>query len=170
MVLIEEVRPDDPRALSLITELDRLQSALYPAESNHLDSTVELSLAHVHFLGAMSDGAMLGCGAVKLMVDASDGITYGEIKRMFVAPRARGKGIAKGLMTVLEERAITNGATLMRLETGIYQPEAIGLYESLDFRRRGPFGTYGPDPVSVFMEKPLPARAAHGVNQPADRP
>ena len=153
MVFVEAVRPDDPRALLLVAELDRLQCALYPAESNHLDSTAELSEAHVHFLGARSNGELVGCGAVKLVVDAGDGVTYGEIKRLFVAPHARDKGIGKTLMAALEERALTNGATLMRLETGIHQPEAIGLYQSLDYRRRGPFGAYGPDPVSVFFEK-----------------
>ena len=41
------------------------------------------------------------------------------------------------------------------LETGIHQPEAIGLYEGFGFERCGPFGEYGPDPLSVFMEKRL---------------
>ena len=46
--------------------------------------------------------------------------------------------------------------TTLRLETGIKQDAAIRLYESAGFRRRGPFGSYRDDPLSVFMEKPLP--------------
>jgi putative acetyltransferase len=44
---------------------------------------------------------------------------------------------------------------MLRLETGIKQEPAIRLYESAGFRRRGPFGSYRDDPLSVFMEKPL---------------
>jgi putative acetyltransferase len=43
----------------------------------------------------------------------------------------------------------------LRLETGIHQPEALGLYRAAGFVERGPFGPYRPDPLSVFMEKPL---------------
>jgi putative acetyltransferase len=43
----------------------------------------------------------------------------------------------------------------MRLETGISQPDALRLYERAGYVRRGPFGNYGPDPLSVFMEKSL---------------
>jgi putative acetyltransferase len=42
---------------------------------------------------------------------------------------------------------------LLRLETGVRQPEALGLYRKLGYRERGPFGAYKPDPLSVFMEK-----------------
>jgi putative acetyltransferase len=44
---------------------------------------------------------------------------------------------------------------MLRLETGIKQDAAIHLYENAGFRRRGPFGSYRDDPLSVFMEKPL---------------
>ncbi|MGI9311875.1 MAG: hypothetical protein ACR2P7_10210, partial [bacterium] len=44
----------------------------------------------------------------------------------------------------------------LRLETGVHQAAAIGLYARLGFIRRGPFGDYADDPLSVFMEKKLP--------------
>ena len=44
-------------------------------------------------------------------------------------------------------------SSLLRLETGVLQPEALGLYRKLGYRERGPFGAYAADPLSVFMEK-----------------
>ena len=49
--------------------------------------------------------------------------------------------------------ALQNGVSLLRLETGIYQKEAIGLYERYGFQRRSPFGEYRIDPMSVYFEK-----------------
>ena len=53
----------------------------------------------------------------------------------------------------LEGELEVRGVTLFRLETGIKQPEALGLYRKLGYRERGPFGAYVADPLSVFMEK-----------------
>ena len=50
---------------------------------------------------------------------------------------------------------LDSGLLLARLETGIRQPEALGLYRASGYREIGPFGDYGPDPLSVFMEKNL---------------
>ena len=58
-------------------------------------------------------------------------------------------------MEALERAAEAEGVTLMQLETGIKQPEAIALYRKLGYIERGPFGSYQPDPLSLFMEKRL---------------
>jgi putative acetyltransferase len=89
---------------------------------------------------------------VKLM---DDGITHGEIKRVFVLPGHRGKGHARSIMLALESWLRQQGIILVRLEVGISQPEALGLYAQLGYRVRGPFGAYTPNPYSVFMEKTL---------------
>jgi putative acetyltransferase len=80
---------------------------------------------------------------------------YGELKRMYVPPRHRGRGVARALLAVLEAEARAAGATALMLETGIRQPEALSLYEREGFVRCGPFGDYAEDPFSVFMQKPL---------------
>jgi putative acetyltransferase len=59
------------------------------------------------------------------------------------------------LMTVLEDEARVLGFKFARLETGISQPEALGLYRALGYADRAPFGDYKLDPLSVFMEKTL---------------
>jgi uncharacterized protein len=78
-----------------------------------------------------------------------------EIKRMFVDPAARGRQVGRRLLEKLEEIAREGGATALRLETGIKQPEAIALYRSCGFVEIVAFADYQPDPLSVFMEKPM---------------
>ncbi len=91
----------------------------------------------------------MGCGALRVMAD------YGEIKRMFVRPEARGLKIGRRILDVLETTARSERLACLRLETGIHQPEAIGLYRAAGFIERGPYGGYAPDPLSLFMEKRL---------------
>lgn len=146
-VTIAVERPDQPDVRTLIDALDALQLGMYPAESNHLVDIDALLAPDVTFLVARRDDAAIGCGAF-LMCDG-----YGEIKRMFVSPDARGLGLGRELVVAIEDAAAKQGLAVMRLETGIYQPEAIGLYEKAGYVRRGPFGDYEEDPLSVFMEK-----------------
>jgi ribosomal protein S18 acetylase RimI-like enzyme len=89
-----------------------------------------------------------GCGGVQLF-----GTEYGELKRMYVRPEFRGRGLGKLMLEHLADHARRNGARLLRLETGIHQKEAIGLYESFGFKRVPPFGEYKEDPLSIFYEK-----------------
>ena len=65
----------------------------------------------------------------------------------------RGQGLSAKIMRYLESELRRRGVKLLRLETGVLQPEALGLYRKLGYRERGPFGAYGADPLSVFMEK-----------------
>lgn len=136
----------------LVRLTDEYLNGLYPAESNHLEDIEVLLGSKAVTLGAWCDGQMVGCGAVKFMDD--DGV-YGEIKRVFVQSEYRGKGISIAIMQVLEDELRNRRIGIARLETGISQPEAIGLYRRLGYRERGPFGRYRPDPLSLFMEKPL---------------
>jgi putative acetyltransferase len=69
-------------------------------------------------------------------------------------PQARGRGIGRAILAAIEQ-ALCGRVAVLRLETGVKQPAAIGLYESAGFARRGPFGSYRDDPLSIFMEKPL---------------
>jgi putative acetyltransferase len=97
---------------------------------------------------------VVGCGGVAIF----DG--YAEIKRMYTRPAARGRGVAKALLRKIEEEARGAGKSVVRLETGNYQQEAIGLYERMGFQPRGPFGPYAAMPAhnietSLFFEKAL---------------
>jgi len=83
------------------------------------------------------------------------GTDYGELKRMYVRPPFRGLGLGRLLLDHLADFARGQGVSLLRLETGIYQTAAIGLYERAGFRNIPPFGEYKEDPLSRFYEKHL---------------
>lgn len=148
------VAPADPRRpeiRELIAELDRLMGELYPAESNFLLDPETLAGANALFLAGLVDGEPLACGAVVF-----HGRDYGEVKRIYVSPRARGLGLAKRLLARLEAEARQRGLLLLRLETGRRQPEALALFAAQGFQMRGVFGDYpADDPFSLFMEKRL---------------
>ncbi|HEX7641074.1 MAG TPA: GNAT family N-acetyltransferase [Burkholderiaceae bacterium] len=149
---IAELDPNQPAAQHLIALSDAHMAALYPSESNHPESISGLQLPNVLFVGGYVGDELVACGAVKRLHD--DG-SYGEIKRMFVLDGHRGKGCSKRILQHLEAHLARAGIKLARLETGIRQPEALGLYRRLGYVERAPFGAYQPDPLSVFMEKQL---------------
>jgi len=141
-------RPDTPDAMELIAELEAYLTPLYPQESRHGYSVEKLLQEAVAFFVIRHDGMPAGCGGVQLF-DAE----YGEVKRMYVRPPFRGLGLAKQILNHLADYALQHGVKVLRLETGIYQVEAIGLYERYGFQRIPPFGAYTEDPLSVFFEK-----------------
>src|SRR5262249_37474544 len=95
-------------------------------------------------------GEPAGCGGIKLF-----GTEYGEVKRMYVRPAYRGLGLGIEMLNRLTEYAKERQVGILRLETGIYQKKAIGLYERYGFKRRSPFGEYQDDPMSVYFEKSI---------------
>jgi putative acetyltransferase len=149
-VAITMERPDSADAVALITELEAVLTPLYPTESRHGLSVERLIAEAVAFFVLRSDGVPASCGGIKLF-----GTDYGEVKRMYVRPQFRGSGFAKLILNRLADHARAHGVTLLRLETGIHQKEAVGLYEGLGFRRIPPFGAYKPDPLSLCYEKPI---------------
>lgn len=152
-VSIRRVPADDPELGELIRLTDEYMSSLYPAESNHLESPSALAAPNVVIFGAYVGTRLAGCVAAKTMHD--DG-TYAEIKRLYVLNEYRGAGLAKRLMERVEAHLSASGIGIARLEAGIRQPEALGLYERLGYAYRPPFAAYRLDPWSVFMEKQLP--------------
>ena len=156
-ILIRPERPDHPQVRALLAELDAYLASLYEPEANHILGVEALLAPEIDFLVAERAGQLVGCGATRRMPGETDtaGEAYGEIKRMFVDPLARGRNVARMLMEALENKATERKLTALRLETGIYQPEAIGLYRKFGYTEIGPFGGYEPDPLSLFMEKTL---------------
>jgi putative acetyltransferase len=144
--------PDQPEVHALLAASDAYMASLYPAESNHMVDMHTLSKPEVKFIVARISGRAVGCGA---MVQSPEG--WAEIKRMFVSPAARGRKVGRQLLEQLEMLASRSGVTALRLETGVKQPEALSLYRSAGFVEIDPFANYGPDPLSVFMEKRIPA-------------
>jgi GNAT superfamily N-acetyltransferase len=148
--VIAQERPDTADAVDLVTELEAHLATRYPQESRHGFSVDQLLREGVTFFVARVDGAAAGCGGVLLV-----GAEYAELKRMYVRPRFRGAGVGKLILTRLADHARGHGVNLLRLETGVHQLEAIGLYERFGFRRIKPFGPYHDDPLSLCYEKRL---------------
>jgi len=142
----------DPKrddVIALLTASDAYMAGLYPAESNHMLDVDTLRQPDIRFLIVERAGRAIGCGAIRL----SDG--YGELKRMWVDPAMRGRRLGVRILEVLIAEATHCGLPILRLETGISQPEALGLYRRFGFEDIPPFGDYQPDPLSIFMERRL---------------
>ena len=149
-ILIVAERPDTADAVMLIDELEQHLAPFYPATSRHGYSVEKLIKQGVAFFVARVDDVPAACGGVQFF-----GAEYGELKRMFVRPQFRGLGLAKLMLEHLEQYAREHGVYLLRLETGIHQKEAIGLYERMGFQNIPPFGEYTDDPLSKFFEKKI---------------
>jgi GNAT superfamily N-acetyltransferase len=149
-ILITLEQPDTPEAMSLIAELEAVLDPLYPPASRHGFSIEKLVAEAVPFFVLRYNGGPAACGGIKLF-----GTEYGEVKRMYVRPQFRGLGFAKLMLDHLTDYARSQRVGLLRLETGIYQVKAIGMYERFGFQRIPPFPPYTDDPVSLCYEKRL---------------
>lgn len=108
------------------------------------------------FVGYLEDGpAAMGGWRLRPDVQRLGGSLSAEVKRMYVAPRARRRGLARAVLLHLEDTARSAGADVMVLETGVEQPEAISLYESSGYVPVEKFGYYAWSPKSRCYGKPL---------------
>jgi GNAT superfamily N-acetyltransferase len=103
----------------------------------------ELGPPHGGFIVGWSSGRPVCCGGYKRLPDGAC-----EIKRMFVTPDARGRGLARELLRELERRARGHGYEIARLDTGPRQPHARRLYESEGYR---PIENFNANPVATFF-------------------
>jgi GNAT superfamily N-acetyltransferase len=105
----------------------------------------------VVLLARDASGQAVACGALRPLGDGA-----AEVKRMYVVPGARGRGLSKVVLAGLEAAARDRGWTTLRLETGPRQPEAIALYEGAGYRPIPAFGAYADDADdSLFYERVL---------------
>ena len=154
---IRPERADHPQVAPLLEALDAYLASLYAPEDNHILGIEALLQPDVDFLVAECGPEIVACGAARRMPAeaALAGQPCGEIKRMFVRPDLRGARVAEQLLAVLEKRLLADGLKLATLETGRDQHAAIRLYERCGYTRRGPFGGYPDNGLSVFYEKRL---------------
>ena len=141
---------DSADARRLVAALDAGFSDLYLPEQRFGPN---LKAAHLEkgrgmFLVARDGDRAIGCGAVRLL----DPITV-EIKRMYVEPDYRGRGVGKAVLDRLEQAARELGAHRLVLETGVYQEAAIALYRGAGFTSIDCWGQYASSATSVCLEK-----------------
>lgn len=142
--------PSQPEIVMLLRDGEDHSERLYPAESNHHMPLDALRAPNVRVLVARDgSGCAVGTGAIVF-----NG-AWAELKRMWVIPEARGLGVSKIILAALEAQARAEGVRTLRLETGVANHAALGLYTRAGFTRCDPFADYRADPLSVFMRKDL---------------
>lgn len=109
----------------------------------------------VAMLVLREDDEPVACVALR---DASDdmGPGVGEVKRLYTVPGARGRGHSRRVVLALEQVARARGTRRLVLETGVLQPEAIGLYLSLGYGSIDNYAEYVDEPSSRCFAKDLP--------------
>lgn len=115
-VHIQPEQPDSAVARALIAELDAILNPHYPPESRHGYSVEKLIQQGVAFFVVYLDKQPVGCGGVQIV-----GSEYAELKRMYVRPAFRGRGVGKQLLAHLETYASERGIWVLRLETGVHK-------------------------------------------------
>jgi GNAT superfamily N-acetyltransferase len=154
-VKVERAFWDDPEVQRLAAEQQAEIRARYDGKSEPgtRPSAGDISVVIV---ARDDDGSTVGCGALRFL-----GGGVAEVKRMYVAPPARGRGVGRAVLAGLEDAAREFGWGTLRLETGRRQPEAVALYARAGYRPIAAFGGYvdAPDAEdSLFFERLLPPR------------
>lgn len=149
------IRVDDlagPEIRALLEEHLRSMHELSPPESVHALDLAALRRPEITFWTAWSNGALLGCGALKELDPA-----HGEVKSMRTADAHRRTGVGRAVLEHIIAVARTRSYARLSLETGSMEAflPARRLYESFGFGYCAPFGDYAEDPNSVFMTRPL---------------
>jgi ribosomal protein S18 acetylase RimI-like enzyme len=149
----------DPDVQVLVPRLQQEYVRRYGGEDDTPLSAAEFSPPEGVFLLIRRDGAPVAMGGWRRHDEARSGRVPGEraveIKRMYVAPEARGLGLARQLLAELERLAVAAGADWMVLESGQAQPEALSLYRSSGYADIAAFGHYCASEQSVHLGKPL---------------
>jgi putative acetyltransferase len=154
MIVIERAHTPSDDVHALIGELDAELAGSYAPEQRHGLTIDAIFKPPVRFFVARLDGEAVGCGGVACFDE------FAEIKRMYVRAAARGDGVADAIIERLEEEAHGAGLRVVRLETGVHQPAAIGFYRRRGFmpcRAFEPYASLPPGAIktSYFMEKQL---------------
>ncbi len=140
---------DHPDAVRLI---DRVQGEYVERYGSPDDTPVDplvFDPPHGSFFLGYLDGTAVATGAWRRAdIPAFGHAESAELKRMYVVPEARGRGVARVMLRRLEESAYAAGLGVAVLETGLKQPEAIAFYESSGYTRIPGFGHYRDSPLS----------------------
>ena len=149
--MLQLIRTDSehPDFRELVAELDK-ELRIRDGEDHAFYAQFNKIAAIRHAVVAFEDGKPVGCGAVR-----EYGEQVAEVKRMFVAPQHRGKGIAGRILDELENWARELSYTGCILETGQNQPEAIALYKKSGYHIIPNYGQYERVENSVCFEKKL---------------
>jgi|SRR5581483_1500865 len=139
-------------AQRLIRELDQGLAQLYTPDQRFGPNfnASQIAGGRGTFLVARIDGRAVGCGAIRVLDD-----TTAEVKRMYVEPELRGRGVGRRVLDELERNARELGVRRLVLETGVHQHAAIALYQHAGFTQCDCWGEYLGSATSVCYSKQL---------------
>lgn len=149
MIKLIRTNSDNSDFLALVALLDQYLSHIdgeehsFYAQYNKTDKIHQVVVAY-------SSHFPVGCGAIKEFTP-----NIAEVKRMFVHPDYRNQGIAKLILTELEQWAAESGFSACILETGKRQVEAVSLYQNMHYKIIPNYGQYEGVENSVCMQKLL---------------
>lgn len=149
MITLIRTTSEHPDFLLLVRELDQ-DLAIRNGESNDFFAQFNKVNLIQHTVVLYVDDTPVGCGAIKAYDERSM-----EVKRMYVKPDYRGKGLAGTVLHELEQWTGELGFVSCVLETGIKQPEAIRLYSKSGYERIPNYGQYVGIDDSVCFQKQL---------------
>ncbi|HEY0700449.1 MAG TPA: GNAT family N-acetyltransferase [Micromonospora sp.] len=150
---IRLVRYDSPVAQRLVTGALADLGARYGGAGDETPvDAAEFQPPSGAFLVAYLRGEPVGCGGWRSHGETGE---LAELKRLFTAPSARGRGVARAVLAAVERSAREHGRKRMILECGERQPEAIAMYEAAGYERIENFGYYRDSPETVSFGRPL---------------
>jgi ribosomal protein S18 acetylase RimI-like enzyme len=149
------IRPyDDPDVTRLVAEVQAEYVVMYGGQDAAVVDPAEFAPPAGLFLVGLLDGVAVAMGGWRRLADAQG---QAEIKRMYVVPTARRRGLAERVLAELERTAAEAGITCLVLNTGPEQPAAVAMYERNGYAPVTPFGHYACHPNALFFGKALPA-------------
>lgn len=162
---------DHPDAVALNARVQREYARRYGDEGDitPLEPAMFAPPRGLYLIAYDDGGTPVATGGWRAQERNEEGYADGdaEIKRMYVVPEARRRGLSRLVLAALEEDARAAGRVRMCLETGTKQPEAIALYTSSGYEPCTPFGLYRFEPLSRCYAKPLAPAAAGPAPAPA---
>ncbi|MFP5370597.1 MAG: GNAT family N-acetyltransferase, partial [Actinomycetes bacterium] len=155
VVRIRALPYDDPVAQDLVEQVQQEYVARYGGRDEAVVEPGEFLPPQGLFVAAEIDGEPVGSGAWRTLVGDRPENRVAEIKRVYVAPGFRRRGIAQRIVAVLESSAAEAGCRSVVLNSGGRQPEALALYEQLGYGPVAGYGVYACAPDAVFLGKEL---------------
>ncbi|MHA6619073.1 GNAT family N-acetyltransferase [Pseudonocardia sp. DLS-67] len=150
---IEAVPFDHPDAVALCVAQRAELTERYGTPDSEPGPAPTAADTTVFLLARDADGTAVGCGALRALGEGT-----GEVKRMYVVPERRRAGVAGAVLAALQAEAARRGWTILKLETGTEQPDAMTFYERHGYRRIPNFGHYAGSELSVCYERALAVR------------
>ena len=150
-VRLRAVPYEEPVAQRLVEAVQQEYVARYGGRDGAVVDSAEFEPPRGAFLVAEVDGVPVGCGAWRMHAPG-----VAEIKRVYVAPGLRRRGVAGVVVAALEAGAVRAGCRAIVLNSGNRQPEALALYRAAGYTPVRAYGLYADAPGAVFLGKDLP--------------